>query len=146
MDEARRLALIQRQSLIADVARKQALRGLAEALDTEARSTALADKSRVLVAASTAQPGATTGALLRNRAAFAASLTQLAVIAGKAAGDAARQTIWQAETLALAETRAKRLAERSGEARAALELVKARRAEAHAVSSLARKLQSTPGA
>lgn len=141
MREARRLALIERQRLIADIARTQALRALAEAIDTEARSNALADKSRMLVAASTAQPGATTGAMLRGRAAFTTSLSQLAATAGHAAQDAARQTAWQTETLGRAETRAKRLAERGTEARAALELAKARRAEAHAASSLARKLQ-----
>ncbi len=70
MREARRLALLQRQALIAGVARKQALRALAEALDAEARSNALAARSRTLVAASAAQPGETTGAALTGRSAF----------------------------------------------------------------------------
>lgn len=146
MHEARRLALIARQGLIAAVARKQALRGLAEALDTEARSRALAERSRMLVAASAARPGATTGAALMERAAFTASLAQLAATAGDAANDAARQTAWQAETLGLAETRAKRLAEREAEARTALDAAKARRAQAHEASTLARKLQNKSGA
>ncbi|MDP5104460.1 MAG: hypothetical protein NWP98_11085 [Erythrobacter sp.] len=141
MREERRLSLIQRQSLIAAVARKQALRGLAEALDTEKRSNALAQKSQLLVAASAAQPGATIGAVLQGRAAFTASLAQLAATAGQAAHDASRQTAWQAETLGQAETRAKRLAEREAEARTALDLVKARKAEAHNAAGLARKLQ-----
>lgn len=142
MREARRLALICRQGLIAEVARKQALRGLAEALDTEARSHTLATRSRMLVASSAAQPGSTTGAALMGRATFTASLAHLAATAGAAAEDAARQTIWQTETLALAETRAKRLAEREAEARSALDLVKARKAEAQDAATLARKLQS----
>ena len=143
MREARRLALIARQSLIAEVARKQALRGLAEALDNEARSHALARRSRMLVAVSAPKPAATTGAALMERAAFTASLAQLAATAAGAAQDAARQTAWQAETLALAETRAKRLTERAVEARAALDLVKARRAEGHEASAMARKLQTS---
>jgi len=145
MPEARRLALIARQSLIAEVARKQALRGLAEALDNEARSHALAARSRMLVAASAPRPIQTTGAALTGRAAFTASLTQLAATAGHAALDAARQAEWQAETLALAETRSRRLAERATEARAALDLVKARRAEAHEASTMARKLHFKRG-
>lgn len=140
MREARRLMLIQRQSLIAEIARKQALRGLAEALDTEARSHALANKSQMLMAVSAAQPGATSGAALQQRSAFTASLAQIAATAGGAAHDAIRQTAWQAETLGQAETRAKRLAERESEARTALDLVKAHKAEAHSMATLARKL------
>lgn len=146
MREERRLALIERQGLIAEVARKQALRGLAEALDTEARSRLLAQRSQMLVAASAAQPGGTTGATLMGRVAFTASLSQLATIAGHAAQDAARQTEWQADTLGRAETRAKRLAEREAEARAALDVAKARRTQAQDAATLARKLQRKPGA
>lgn len=146
MREARRLTLIARQMLIAEVARKQALRGLAEALELQSRNHALATRSRALVAASAPAPGATTGAALAGRAAFAASLAQLATTASDAAHDAARQTEWQTETLAKAETRARRLAERQTEARAALDAVKARRAQAHDAATLARKLQSKGGA
>ena len=64
MREVRRLALIQRQALIAKVARRQALRGLAEALEAEARSNALAERASALVASSAPQPGATVGAAL----------------------------------------------------------------------------------
>lgn len=145
MREARRLALIARQGLIADVARKQALRGLAEALDNEARSHALAARSRMLVASSAPRPAQTTGAALTGRAAFTASLAQLATTAADAADDAARQAQWQAETLALADTRSRRLAERAAEARIALDLAKARRAEAQEASTMARKLQSKRG-
>ncbi|WP_379922684.1 hypothetical protein [Erythrobacter sp. R86502] len=139
--EARRLLLLRRQSLIADVARKQALRALAEALDTEARSAALAARSRGLVNASGARLGDTTGAALRARADFTAGLSHVAVQAGEAARDAARQRIWQAETLTRAETRARRLSERVDEARAALAAAKAQR-EAARELPLARKLQS----
>lgn len=144
MHEARRLALLRRQSLIAEVARKQALRGLAEALDAEARHTALAERSRRLVAASAPGPGATTGAALHARAAFTAGLAQLAAHAGDAARDAARQRDWQAESLTRAETRARRLAEMTADARAALDAARARRAAAHDLP-LARKLQSRSG-
>lgn len=141
MREARRLALLRRQSLIAEVARKQALRGLAEALEAEARSHALAQRSRRLVAASAPVQGATTGAALHGRAAFTAGLAQLAVNASDAARDAARQSAWATENLTRAETRAKRLAEMTGDARIALEAVRERREAARALP-LARKLQS----
>jgi hypothetical protein len=142
MREARRLALLERQSMMAGVARKQALRGLADAMEAEERSHALAARSRGLVGSSAPAPGTTTGAALMGRAAFTASLTQLATTARDAARDAARQSEWQAETLARIENRSRRLAERESEARAALDAAKARREQAHAASTLARKLQS----
>lgn len=141
MREARRLALLKRQALIAEVARKQALRGLAEALEAEARGAALAARSRALVAASAPAPGLTGGAALQARAAFTAGLAQLAVNAEDAARDAARQRAWQSENLARAENRAKRLAELAGEARAALAAARERREAARALP-LARKLQN----
>jgi hypothetical protein len=141
MREARRLALLQRQSMIADVARKQAMRGLAEALEAEARSQALATRSRRLVAASAPSAGATTGAALQGRAAFTAGLAQLAAGAGDAARDAALQSVWASDTLIRAETRAKRLTEMTAEARVALETVRARREAARGLP-LARKLHS----
>lgn len=144
MREARHLALLRRQGLIAEVARKQALRGLAEALDSEARSHALAARSRVLVASSAPGAGVTTGAALQGRAAFTAGLAQLAAQAGDAARDAARQSAWQADTLARAETRSQRLAEREAEARAALTAAKERREQARALP-LARKLHNRSG-
>jgi hypothetical protein len=139
--EARRLALLKRQALIAEVARKQALRALAEALEAEARSDALAARSRRLVASSAPRPGITTGAALAERAGFTAGLAQLAVNAGDAARDAARQRAWQTESLARAETRAKRLGELTEDARGALAAARAR-AEAARDLPLARKLQS----
>lgn len=141
MREARRLALLERQRLIAEVARKQALRGLAEALEAEARHTAIAARARALVSASTPGTGPTTGAALTGRAGFTAGLARIAVQAGEAANDAARQRAWQADTLAAAETRAKRLSEREAEARVALTAVQERREAARTVP-LARKLQS----
>jgi len=139
--EARRLLLLRRQSLIAEVARKQALRGLAEALAAEARSHTLATRSRALVAASAPGAGPTTGAALQARAGFTAGLAQLAAHAGDAAVDAARQRAWQAESLTRAETRARRLTERVDNARAALTAAQAQR-EAARNLPLARKLQS----
>ncbi len=141
MREARRLALLRRQALIAEVARKQALRGLAEAIAAEARSHALAARSRTLVTASAPAPGLTTGAALQDRAGFTAGLAQLAISARDAARDAALQSEWQADNLTLAETRAKRLAERTADARTALAAAKTRAEQARALP-LARKLQS----
>jgi hypothetical protein len=141
MREARRLALLRRQSLIAEVARKQALRGLAEALEAEARSHALAERSRRLVATSAPGTGATIGAALQARAGFTAGLAQLAANAGDAARDTARQRAWQADSLTRAETRAKRLTEMTADARAALEAVKDRREAARTIP-MARKLQN----
>ncbi len=141
MREVRRLALLRRQSLIAEVARKQALRGLAEALEAEARHAALAQRSRLLVAASQPQAGATSGAVLQARTGFTAGLAQLAGHAGDAARDAARQRAWATDSLTRAETRAKRLAEMTADARAALSAVQERRDAARA-APLARKLLS----
>ncbi len=141
MREARRLALLERQRLIAEVGRKQALRGLAEALEAEARSHALAARSRALVAVTAPGEGATQGAALHGRAAFTGGLAQLAANAGEAARDATRQSAWQVEALGLAETRARRLAEMTAEARTALTAAKERR-EAARELPLARKLQS----
>lgn len=137
------MALLRRQGLIAEVARKQALRGLAEALEAEARHDALAERSRRLVAASAPGTGVTTGAALQARAGFTAGLAQLATNATDAAHDAARQRAWAADSLTRAETRAQRLAERTDEARAALSAAK-ERAEAQRELPLARKLQSRP--
>lgn len=141
MREVRRLALVQRQALIARIARQQALRGLAQALEDEERSRALAERSRALLAAIASQPGATSGAALAEREAFAASLAKLARQASAAAQDAARQSEWQAETLAKAELRAERMAERAGQARLAVAQARERRADAAGASGLARKLQ-----
>lgn len=146
MREARRVALIARQELIAGVARKQALRALAEALETEARSHALAARARMLVGVSAPVAGDTTGAGLTARAAFTASLGQLAANAGEAAEDAARQSSWAADTLAKAETRARLIAERAQEARAALAAAKARAEQAREAAGLARKLHRGSGA
>ena len=140
MREARRLALLKRQGLIADVARKQALRGLAEALEIEARSHAIAARSRELVMAAAPRAGATFGAALGQRAVFAAGLAQLALQAEDSARDAARQSAWQSENLTRAETRAKRLHEMTAEAQAALTAALERR-EAARELPLARKLQ-----
>ena len=143
MREARRLTLLRRQSLIAEVARKQALRGLAEALEAESRSNAWAERSRMLVAASGPGAGATTGAALQARGVFTAGLARIAVSAGDAARDAARQRAWQTDSLTRAETRARRLEEMTEDARKALDAALERREAARAMP-LARKLQNAP--
>lgn len=142
MREARRLALLERQRLIAEVTRKQALRGLAEALEAEARSKALAERSWRLVAASAPGEGDTSGAALQARAAFTASLAQLAAGARDGARDAARQRAWQTDALAQADTRARRISELTDEARAALTAARERREAARSLP-LARKLHSS---
>ena len=141
MREARRLSLLERQRMIAEVARKQALVSLAEAMEAEARSHALAERSRRLVAAAAPVPGVTSGAALQGRAAFTAGLAQLAAQAGDSARDARRQSAWARETLAQAEARARRLAELTTDARRALAAARERREAARAMP-LARKLQS----
>lgn len=143
MREARRLVLLRRQSLIADVARKQALRALAEALEAEARHDALAARTQALVAAAAPEAGATTGAALQARGRFTAGLAAIAGNARDAARDAARQRVWQGEALAQAETRAARLDERTAQARTALAAARERREAAHELP-LARKLQRSP--
>lgn len=140
MREARRLALIERQALITKVARRQALRALADAIAAEEKSQLLASRSRYLAAASAPREGLTTGAALASRAGFTSGLEQLAVTAADAAVDAARVSAWQAEVLAETEARAKRLAERESEARAALDATKIRR-ELVGLGMVARKLQ-----
>ncbi len=139
MREARRLALIERQALITKVARRQALRALADALAAEERSNALASRSRYLAAASAPKEGLTTGAALASRAGFTSGLEQLAATAEGSASDAARLSVWQAEVLAETEARAKRLAERESEARAALDATRTRR-DLVQLASVARKL------
>lgn len=141
--EARRLALLRRQSLIAEVARKQAIKVLAEAMEAEAHCHALAERARALVAASAPGLGTTSGAALTGRAGFVAGLAQLARHAGEGAADAARQRAWAAETFAGKDARARRLADLEADARAALEAVQERR-EANRALPLARKLQSRP--
>jgi hypothetical protein len=143
--DARRLALVQRQAMLARIARQQALRGLAEALEAEARSHALARKSRRLLGAIAARPGDTSGSALAERSAFAAGLAQLAGNAEAAAEDAVRQSAWAADTLARAETRSQRLAQREDEAHAALRAARDRtdQADNAFAPTLARKLHSS---
>lgn len=143
-EETRRLALLQRQGLIAGLGRHTAMRALAEALDDEARTAALAQRSKALLqAASLAADGPQAAAALATRVRFAAGLGQIASDAAAAMGDAARQTEWQSQALAAAEARAKRLAEMERAAVRALDRAQERRREP-APSKLARKLQTNP--
>ncbi len=137
--EARRLALVQRQALIAGVARRAAMRGLAEALDEERRRAGLAARSRDLLAGAAPRPGASSGAALAARAGFARGVAQIARDALAAAGDAARQTAWQADALAAAEARVKRLREMEDAAARAFKAARARR-DAAVPQPMARKL------
>lgn len=140
MHERRRLALAARQTMIARLGQRQAMRSLAEALVEEQRSQHLAQRSRTLVAASGVKPGEVGADTLAARTAFAAGLAGIAANAAFAAGDAARQAAWQAEALGHAESRLKRLEERERSARQALDQALTKREDAHN-AGLARKLQ-----
>lgn len=139
MRERRRLALANRQAMIARLGQRQAMRSLAEALGEEQRSHNLAERSRVLVAVSGVKPGEVAADTLAARTAFTAGLAGIAANAAGVADDAARQAAWQAEALAQAENRLKRLEERESAARQALDKALANR-EGTDIPGLARKL------
>ncbi len=140
LEERRRLALVRLQTMIAAMARREAMRGLAEALDEERRRAALGQRSAALLASAGARPGPASGAELARRTRFAGGLSQIARDAAAARGDAQRQAEWQAGQLAAAEARARRLAELEIAAASALAAARERRA-APLPAAMARKLQ-----
>lgn len=143
-EETRRLALVRKQTMIARLGRHTAMRALAEALDDESRTAALARRSAALLhAASHRAADSATGAALASRVGFAAGLGKIAQDAAAATGDAARQTQWQSEALAAAEARAKRLGELEDAAVRALEQAQQQRRDP-ATPKLARKLHTNP--
>ena len=138
--QQRRLALVRLQAMIAGMARREAMRGLADALDEERRRSALAQRSADLLAQAGARAGAATGDDLARRARFAAGIARIAADAAAASGDALRQADWQASQLAAAEVRARRLAELEIAAASALVQAQEQRA-AQTGAAMARKLQ-----
>lgn len=141
LEERRRLALVRLQAKIARMARREAMRGLAEALDEERRRTALAQRSEALLASAGARAGTASGEELARRTRFAGGIARIARDAAAARGDALRQAEWQAGQLGAAEARARRLAELEIDAASALAAARERHAAA-LPAAMARKLQS----
>ncbi len=126
--EKHRLRLARRQSLIAQVGQRTAMRALADALSEEARSEALAQRSRDLLRHYANINRARDGAGLAQSGQFAAALGTLSVQAEQARDDAQQQAQWQADALGKASTRADRQKERVEAAYAELQAAKAQRA------------------
>lgn len=127
---------------MAEVARREAMGALAQALGEEARTASLSRRSRELLREAGDQSSARDGATLRERAAFANALANLAGQAEQARLDASDQARWQVTALAAAETRAERTGERRSSARRALATVIERREQDHG-QRVAHKLQCT---
>lgn len=142
MRERRRLALASRQLMLAQIARRAAMGALADAVEEEARSAAVSERSRALLSAYGARSAGSDAAALRNHSAFLHALQGIAGQAEKARQDASDQARWQLQTLAAAETRADRLEERRELAQRALRAVLDRR-EQPLPKGMARKLQSS---
>lgn len=142
MRERRRLALASRQLMLAQIARRAAMGALADAVDEEARSTEVSERSRALLRAYGERNAGVDAGALRNHSAFLHSLQGVAQQAEKARRDASDQASWQLRTLAAAETRADRLEERRERARRALQTVIERR-EQPLSKGMARKLQNS---
>lgn len=140
MREARRLALVRRQALIAGTARIAALRVLADSLGEERHSQALASRARALAAAGQPQAGAATAGMVAARLAHGAGLHTLAKAADEARAAAATAGVRHAGALAQAEARIKRLTELETAANAAMAQNRARQ-DAAAAAALARPVQ-----
>lgn len=139
IEEKRRLALVRMQAMVAGLARREAMRGLAEALDEERRRHALAERAAQLLASSGARTGTALGEDIARASRFATGIARIADDAAVARGDARRQTEWQASQLASAEARARRLAEIETAAETALFEARDRRTAPLAMA-MARKL------
>ncbi len=142
MDKQRRhLALVRLQAMITAHSRREAMRILADALETEQRKAALACRSHDLLHAAALRAGRMTGAALTARAQFAAGLGQIAAEAEAAHQDASRRADARADALAQAEARARRVADIERSAQRACVAAQDRRDEAY-TTPMARKLQS----
>ncbi|MEL6539817.1 MAG: hypothetical protein AAFQ34_00265 [Pseudomonadota bacterium] len=151
--EKRRVRVARRQALLADVNRRAAMRGLADALAEESRSAALAERSLALTRAYGGRSQASDGARLEHAARFAGALAAMAQSAEAARADAKQQSEWQAEALGQAQCRARRHADRLAEAVAAYQSARellanddienrSRPAGRSALAGLARPVQS----
>ncbi len=139
MREKRRLKLTERQTMLARVARREAMMSLAGTLDEEAKSAALAQRSRELARDYSSRTVTGIAADLGQLSALASGLAGLAKDADGARDDARQQVDWQVEELARTDTRLKRLEERAKAAQRALRMVGEARA-APASEGMARKL------
>ena len=139
--QQKRLKMARQQLKLADIARREAMAALADAVSNETRSAALADRSRDLIRDYAERDQAQTGQSLRANARFVQRLADIADQADRARKDASDQAVWQVQTLASAETRANRFEERMRDARRDIEAVVERRENADQ-ASMARKLQS----
>ncbi|MEM8723977.1 MAG: hypothetical protein AAGE86_00500 [Pseudomonadota bacterium] len=120
MRERRKLRLTERQTMLARIARRDAITALADTLDEEAKSASLAERSRIMAREYGTRAVTGIAADLRELGALASGLASLAKDADNARDDARQQAEWQAGTLAETESRLKRLEERSVEARRAV--------------------------
>lgn len=118
--EARRLAIVERQTLLARIERRNALAGLSSAIAEESTSEALAARSRKMAGEYSRRIDAREAGKLADRARFIAALSGLASEAERARADAKRQAEWRAQAFAASEQRMKRLEERGLEMRRAI--------------------------
>jgi len=141
--QKRRLKLAHRQFALAQIARREAMAALADAIDEETRSTALAQRSQKLLNDYDGRAPADDGDGLRDNASFVRRLQEVADHADKARKDASDQAAWQVQSLASAQTRADRFEESLERATRAIEASQAKR-EHSAMQGVARKLQNNP--
>lgn len=141
MRERRLLALAARQAMLAQIARREAMAALAEAIVEEERTGSLAERSRALLQEYRARAGEDDAGALRHQISFTSALGRIAQQADRASMDASDQAAWQVTTLASAEARATRIEERREQAKRALEAAIDRREQSHA-RTMAHKLQS----
>lgn len=137
----RRLKLAGRQLVLAKIARREAMAALADAVGEEVRSSDLAQRSRDFVSEYGRRVDSSNGHSLRDQAVFVRRLQEVSDQASQAFKDANDQAQWQAQTLAAAETRAKRFKERMQSAEREMEAIQTKREHASA-AGLAHKLQN----
>lgn len=143
MRERRRVKLAERQLVLARIDRRDAMTRLAGTVAEEARSTALAARSRAMMQSYDAPGAMSVAADLRAQAAMAGALARLAHEAERTRSAAQRRAEGEADALAASETRLKRLEEHADKTRRALAGVKAARDHLAAQSGapqMARKL------
>lgn len=123
--EQRQLRLARRQAMLAMLGEREAMRSLASAIAEETRSAALKARSAELVRTYTqrligSNPPTNAGDLAGLNQ-FAQALGELASDAQKAHADVLDQARWQADALARARSRARRLSERADQAQARID-------------------------
>jgi hypothetical protein len=149
MNDKRRLKIVRRQLMMAQIARREARYALANALGEEERSQRVYGRTQDLLREYErrlidAEAASQSHSLTRNLA-FVRSLQSMADEAGQAHKDARDQAQWQMQALAKAETRLEAQETRESEERRALRAQKERRElppELTGTSSMARKLHN----